>query len=210
MVKSGDRLEYLIRFQNTGTDTAFTVVIKDTLSTNLDLNSINMGASSHHYTWEVHENVLIINFNNIMLPDSNKSEQNSHGFIKFKINPKANITYKDLISNRAAIYFDYNEPVITNQVWLNKNIVSSSDEMAKNIDFQLFPNPVDDILNLVYQNEMDGNTSIVLLNMQGQVLLKKEIAQKQNSIDISSFPKGVYLVQLKYKNNINTKKFVKM
>ena len=42
-------IEYHIDFQNTGTDTAYTVVIRDTLSPQLDLLSLRPGASSHPY-----------------------------------------------------------------------------------------------------------------------------------------------------------------
>ena len=46
-------IEYLIRFQNTGTDTAFTVVVEDVLSPHLELTSIRLGASSHPYNLEI-------------------------------------------------------------------------------------------------------------------------------------------------------------
>ncbi|MBL0047644.1 MAG: DUF11 domain-containing protein [Bacteroidetes bacterium] len=40
-------LEYVIRFQNTGTDTAFSVLVTDTLSNDLDVASIQLVSSSH-------------------------------------------------------------------------------------------------------------------------------------------------------------------
>ena len=40
-------IDYTLPFQNTGTDTAFTVVITDTLEADLDMSSFEMGASSH-------------------------------------------------------------------------------------------------------------------------------------------------------------------
>jgi len=109
-------LEYHIRFQNTGTDTAFLVVIRDTLSPFLDLTSLQPGASSHPYTWELqNERALKFTFDNIMLPDSNINEVASHGFVKFRINQELDNIPGTLIQNQAGIYFDFNEPVITNQ-----------------------------------------------------------------------------------------------
>jgi uncharacterized repeat protein (TIGR01451 family) len=108
-------LEYVIRFQNTGTDTAFTVVIRDTLSTDLDIFSVQSGVSSHNYTFRMYgPRVLEWTFNNIMLPDSNVNEPNSNGFITFKVNQIANLPVGTLIENNAAIYFDFNAPIITN------------------------------------------------------------------------------------------------
>ena len=49
----GSRLQYLIRFQNTGNDTAFTVIIVDTLSSELDMSTFQVGNSSHPFIMKV-------------------------------------------------------------------------------------------------------------------------------------------------------------
>ena len=111
----GTEIEYMIRFQNTGTDTAFTVRIIDTLSAWLDPASIKFGASSHPYRYDLcGEGIVHLIFDNILLPDSNVNEAASHGFAKFKITPRADAMLESDIENSAAIYFDYNDPVITN------------------------------------------------------------------------------------------------
>jgi len=109
-------LEYHIRFQNTGTDTAFNIVIGDTLANEfLDLSSIRMGVSSHPYSWKINDtNILEITFENIMLPDSNTNEVASHGFVKFKLAQIDDNPLGIIIENTAGIYFDFNDPVITN------------------------------------------------------------------------------------------------
>lgn len=109
-------LEYHIRFQNTGTDIAFNVVIRDTISEYLDIETLRPGASSHPYQWQLmNDNMIKFSFDNIMLPDSNANEVASHGFVKFKIKQKDNNPLGTVIENKAAIYFDFNAPVITNQ-----------------------------------------------------------------------------------------------
>jgi uncharacterized repeat protein (TIGR01451 family) len=111
-------LDYTVRFQNTGTDTAFTVVVKDTLSSLLDIATMRAGASSHRYQLDILEGrVLKFTFNKINLPDSNRNVIKSQGFIKFLVRLKANIPYGSKIENKAAIYFDFNEPVITNNTF---------------------------------------------------------------------------------------------
>jgi len=108
-------LEYLIRFQNTGTDTAFTVIIRDTLSTDLDAFSVATEVASHNFTFKMYgPRVLEWTFHNIMLPDSNVNEIASHGFAKFKVNQNINLPLGTVIQNSASIYFDYNLPIITN------------------------------------------------------------------------------------------------
>ncbi len=110
-----DELEYVIRFQNTGTDTAFTVVIRDTISPFLDLATLVSGASSHSYTFTIYgQGIAEWTFSNILLPDSNINEPLSHGFVKYKIKQIPGNAQGTSITNSADIYFDFNEPVITN------------------------------------------------------------------------------------------------
>ncbi len=116
-------LEYLIRFQNTGTDTAFNIVIKDTLDPNLLLPMLIPNASSHPYKFEITgERELKWTFANIHLPDSNVNEPASHGFVSFRIRPKPTAVGK-VIENTASIYFDYNPPLQTNTV---KNLLTET------------------------------------------------------------------------------------
>lgn len=114
-IAEGEYLKYLIRFQNTGNDTAFTVYVRDTLSDKVDWNSLEMIAASHDYALQIREgNQLEWRFNKIMLVDSNTNEPASHGFIAYRIKPKNTLQTGDTVKNTASIYFDFNPPVITN------------------------------------------------------------------------------------------------
>lgn len=109
-----DKLEFTIRFQNTGNDTAFQVVILDTLPEYLDMTSVLPGPSSHEYSLRVlGNNQLMFAFADINLLDSINHEAESHGFVQFSVYPKATIANGTVISNRAAIYFDHNPPIFT-------------------------------------------------------------------------------------------------
>lgn len=108
-------IEYHIRFQNTGTDTAFTVVIEDPLSEHLDITTVRPGAGSHPYTYQItKERTLVFRFDNILLPDSTTNEPASHGFVKFRVKQKPNLPGGTIINNTAYIYFDFNEAIVTN------------------------------------------------------------------------------------------------
>ena len=116
-VDPGTPLTYLVRFQNTGTDTAFTVVIRDTLSTALDLSTLRVTAASHPYTIGlegVAQPVLVVRFADILLPDSGTNEQASHGFVQFTLAPLPGLPLGTVVHNTADIYFDFNSPIITN------------------------------------------------------------------------------------------------
>ncbi len=114
-IRPGTEMRYLIRFQNTGTDTAFNVVIRDTLADWFDPQTARPGTASHAYTFEIEPgNVLVFDFENILLPDSNVNLEASNGYVEYRIKPKADVPLETDLLNRAAIYFDFNDPVITN------------------------------------------------------------------------------------------------
>ena len=117
-VEPGIPLHYRVRFQNTGNDTAFNVVILDTLSIHLDWTTLYIEGSSHAYTWSLLPGgVLRMEFANIRLVDSMTNEPLSHGYFRYRIQPKVQLPLGTRIENQAAIYFDYNPPIFTNTTW---------------------------------------------------------------------------------------------
>ncbi len=171
-----NELDYLIRFQNTGTDTAFKVVVVDTLPTNLDVFTLKPIASSHPYTVSMNKNIVSFTFDNILLVDSFHNEKGSHGFIRFKISPKKGVVVGDKISNKAAIYFDFNKPIITN-VAVTEFILSPTSDIAADFGrLDLYPNPVKDYLSIRYELKQATWVSIDLYNPLGQ---KVKILQKK-------------------------------
>ncbi|MEO8067544.1 MAG: T9SS type A sorting domain-containing protein [Flavobacteriales bacterium] len=111
-------LTYTINFQNTGTDTAHTVVLEDQLSQYLQWNTLQFLGSTHNLS------ALSINtsgkatftFNNIMLPDSGADEPASHGSLSYRVSPQPGLVHGTWIENNAGIFFDLNTAVVTNTV----------------------------------------------------------------------------------------------
>jgi uncharacterized repeat protein (TIGR01451 family) len=127
-----NELDYLIRFQNTGTDTAFKVVVVDTLPSNVDVFTMKTVSSSHPYTVSLKKNIVTFTFDNILLVDSFKNEKLSHGFVRFKIAPKQGMKIGDSIYNKAAIYFDFNKPIITN--FAKTNLIKPVLTISRNVN----------------------------------------------------------------------------
>ncbi len=118
-VDPGTRMEYTIRFQNTGTFQAFNVRVEDTLSSSWDMTSFEMQSASHDYNLEFRPDgsgntIAIWSFPDINLPDSTSNEPESHGYIKFKISPLADLPIGTPVENFADIFFDFNDPIRTN------------------------------------------------------------------------------------------------
>lgn len=111
-------LDYTVRFQNTGNDTAFCVTVLDTLDMDLDPLTMEVVAASHALTQiQVDTNrVALFRFDRILLPDSGANQAASQGFVRFRIQPMAGSPHGTVITNGAGIVFDRNEAVITNTV----------------------------------------------------------------------------------------------
>ncbi len=108
-------LDYTVRFQNTGNDTANLVVIKDQLDSKLVKSTLSILGSSHNIETFVNQNGEIsFYFDSIMLPDSTTNEIESHGYLKYRIHLDQNLPLGTIIYNTAHIFFDYNPAIITN------------------------------------------------------------------------------------------------
>lgn len=202
-IRPGQELEYLIRFQNTGTDTAFTVMIRDTLSAFLDPTSVRPGASSHAYTWSLSgEGVITFTFNNIHLPDSNINEPASHGFVQFRIAQQTNLPLGSVIENDAAIYFDFNDPIITNTTWhtLYKSpLMLATYEAGHNRtqqSLEIWPNPVKDQTNVRLKDASAGSKRVNLYNSTGQILQSLHFTGQETKLKCSSLAQGQYWIQV--------------
>lgn len=110
----GNYLHYLIRFENTGTYPAENIVVKDVIdTTKFELASLQLVNSSHDpYVRIVKGNQVEFIFEHIQLPFE---DAHNDGYVAFKIKTKPNLVLGDQLLNKAAIYFDYNLPIITNE-----------------------------------------------------------------------------------------------
>ncbi len=114
-----DFIRYVINFQNTGSYTAFNVVLNDTLPAQIDASTLRFIKSSHTCDIARSGNVINFKFSSINLPDSASNEPSSKGYVVFMVKPATTALAGDSIVNRAAIYFDYNSPVITEKSVIN-------------------------------------------------------------------------------------------
>jgi Secretion system C-terminal sorting domain len=192
-------LEYIIRFQNTGNDTAFTVKILNPIDTfKLNISSIEFVNSSHpvNLNWINYQRNMEFKFDNILLPDSNTNETLSHGFVRYRIQPKTNLNAGDSITNFAAIYFDFNEPVITNTaktiIVLPTGSASSAPEKGK---LHVFPNPTENTLNISGIQLENGKAQLRLMDIYGKLILEKTIASTTTTLETNNLAEGIYVIQ---------------
>lgn len=206
---SDEVLTYKIRFQNTGTDTAFNIFILDTLSSHLDPSTFEFVSASHYCIPSYADNnVLKFSFPNIMLPDSNINEPLSHGFVNFRIRQNTNNQVGNVIENTAGIYFDFNAPVITNTTESPIVEPSATIEEQKITAFSVYPNPSKNIFNIQFEEKNSG--IIRVFDLQGRVLSEQQLSgQNRIQLDASNWTNGLYIIQWIDNNQQVSKRIVK-
>ena len=82
------------------------------------------------------------------------------------------------------------------------------DERVVVKEVEIYPNPTSGIFNVELEKIVE-TSSIIVYDMLGELVVKKEKIKKNNLIDLTNHPKGVYLVQIKNGTNNSILKIVK-
>jgi uncharacterized repeat protein (TIGR01451 family) len=218
-LSSGVTLDYLIRFQNTGNDTAFHVRVLNTIPPELQPVSFKLIASSHPVTLDYHSKIseMVFDFPNILLPDSSTNESASHGYIWYQISPVSSLTSGDSILNSAHIYFDYNAPVTTNtaitQIVLPTGI-SELPALAADEDLKIFPNPASDHVTMVLNGMEHEAVHVEIYDMLGKqvlTLFDGTVPDDHFTLtgDLTRVTAGMYLLHLRSANQSVQRRLVK-
>jgi hypothetical protein len=194
-------LEYTIRFQNTGNFPATFVRVTNPVSNLLDMSTFEILATSHvaSTNFLAHSRNMEFFFDNINLSDSTTNEQASHGFIRYRIKPIANLSPGDSIRNLAYIYFDYNYPVATNTalttIYYPVGIAENNE--SKN-QLLIYPNPFENTITVNVQKQNVQHASFTVSNCLGQTLLSETQSNSDRSftktIDVGFLPEGMYFL----------------
>ena len=201
-IEPGTPLEYLIRFQNTGTDTAFNVYIEDVLDPNLDLTTLRPLISSHDYHVDfIGGDTVHFVFDDILLVDSFTNEAGSHGFIRYAIDMKEDLPLGTVLKAKAGIYFDFNEPVVTNEVFntLGEDfleITSTQEVFMEGLEARSFPNPTTGIWHLELDGRVPKQIRFELRDVSGRLLRQLSLQEGGLRTDLSNLTGGVYFYRV--------------
>lgn len=187
-------IDYTIRFQNTGTDTAFTVVVTDTLADDLDMGSFQQGLASHPFGVTFRPGrVVQWTFANILLPDSGTNEAASHGLVTFRIEPMEPLLPGTEITNAADIFFDFNPPVRTLAPVLTATTSTGLRAHTARNGVRVFPVPAHDRV----QVRIDGTASSApyrIHTTDGRLLRTGRLSP--DGVDVSALPPGSYVLEV--------------
>lgn len=196
LVRPGTPIDYTIRFQNTGNDTAFLVILRDTLDSKFDFGQIEVLGGSHPYSFsQINDSILHLRFDNISLPDSAANPEGSQGYLSFRIYPRAGLPLETVVSNRAAIYFDHNPPIITNTVSRKYGeyfVVKTDDPGDKSLKITCLPNPFTaETRFFLPEDASEGDYQLTLYDASGRLLQRLHFNGNQCLVQRGTLPSGV-------------------
>ncbi|MCC6936703.1 MAG: SprB repeat-containing protein [Flavobacteriales bacterium] len=195
LIDEDEWMEYTIRFQNTGSDTAFTVVVRDVLPLTLDMGTFEQGIASHPFDVSFKPGrVVEWRFANILLPDSNVNEGDSHGQVSFRIRPHLPLLPGTVIENTANIYFDYNPPVITEPSVLTAEF-STSVDMANGPTDHLVtiqPVPAKEATDIISNGP--AISTVRMLAMDGRTMMMRSGRTGSVHLLLDGMADGMYVV----------------
>jgi PKD repeat protein len=93
------------------------------------------------------------------------------------------------------------DTIVNSIVVTNTSSINENDLLSK---LNVFPNPSNGLFNVQF-NSTDASTKLTVLNLLGEVILKKELVQTANGnydtqIDLSNYPNGIYLINISTEN----------
>jgi hypothetical protein len=76
------------------------------------------------------------------------------------------------------------------------------------IDFSLYPNPATNFINIELDQSAYRNNSMKIYNLLGELITEKRVSTSRISLDVSNYPKGVYLININSEQGNKTKRFI--
>lgn len=210
--KAGTKtVDYLIHFQNTGNGPAANVKISDTLPPQLDVSSLRNIFSDHKVSYDIlntsEGQILEFYFENINLPYQSQSDSASQGFVSFTIDLKDSLSAGTVIPDAAAIFFDYNAAVLTNQALVELSATEPTEQYEKQTltvvtpqtstrTIALFPNPVDQNQAIRFTGTA-SNCTVIISDLTGKEIRRVQFESLQSDILKADLETGMYFYQVR-------------
>ncbi len=189
----GGFVRYMIRFENTGTANAINIVVRDSIDPAVfDISTLVPIDASHDLRTQINEDIVEFIFADINLPFD---DENNDGYVVFKVKTRPSLVLGDVLENTAAIYFDYNFPIITNTASTTVAIPDAVEDILEEGIVDIYPNPSKGILDITSEHKIN---SIKILNLQGKLIYNAAqiTPSYQMHITLPKMATGMYLVQI--------------
>jgi len=198
----GEYVYYMNSLPNKGTSKWQNKIVKNNINfSKIDLSTlVPINGSHSFYTRITNTNQVEFIFENINLPYNSGS---NNGYISFKIKTKPGLVAGDSFGNQVSIYFDYNNPVVTND-YVTTILTSITNYESKEAVSAIFPNPVRDILQF---KTIEKVLKVEVFDMTGRILRSGSITE--NKVNLSELKTGSYILKVYTEKGIMNTKIIK-
>ena len=139
-----------------------------------------------------------------MLPDSNVNELASNGFVKYSIALRPDAPIGSTVYNAADIYFDFNDPIYTNQTFHLIDIpwvlVETEETFIPEVEVNVFPNPFTEQATFDLKNAPFGEKQFRLFSLSGNEIHTQTFDSQQFVFQRNHLPKGIYFYTISKKD----------
>ena len=195
-------------------DSSHRVVIRDTISSNLDITSIRPGASSHPYTFEAYGDGFVkFTFSDLGQVNSTNNEMLSHGFVKYRISQKPNNPVGTIIENSAIVFQDYDVPTDTefsrHQVggekltdFLCLLMTSTENPDFPHVNLDVYPNPFTDFAKVEVTGEQFKDMEFHVFDASGKKVRVENFENNELEFYRNQLPQGLYIFTIIVKGQV--------
>ncbi|MCO6161261.1 LamG-like jellyroll fold domain-containing protein [Flavobacterium sp. NRK F7] len=165
--------------------------------------SANTTGVWYHFTYTYDGNEAKIYKNGVVLNafNLNLNTLNNNDIFKLGVGVGGELNFNGAIDDLKIYNYVLSDTQITN-LYTN-NTLSANDFNHDEVAIKMYPNPVQDILNVDLQTNLK---SVEVYTIQGQKILESD----QNQINVSSLVSAIYMVRIQDENNaVITKKIIK-
>jgi hypothetical protein len=201
---------YTIRFQNTGNYYAANVILIDTIDEKFDMKTfqtLNICKGLNFYTnsanlienrnTEINGNVVKYVLQGINLPPQSENELESQGYVQYSVKLKEGIQPGEIIKNKADIYFDFNNPITTNETINELAIISKVTQQGlPKISSKIYPNPTKNMALLEWDKTISEEMVLSMYDINGKLIISKNVNGGFASINVQNWTNGVYIYVL--------------
>lgn len=108
-----------------------------------------------------------------------------------------------------AIVIDNSTGEIVNAVEVVPSGITSNEEAEANFQFNVFPNPTTDVLNVSF--DLNDATVLNVMDINGRIVMSKNINGVENMVNVpvSNLASGTYFISISNKDVTHTKTFIK-
>lgn len=190
-VAAGAEVVFLVRFENTGTDTVQNLVIRDTLDPRFDASTIRIIDASHGYQFLRDQGFVRWYFDGIRLPSADPDlSENATGYILYAVKLHDFLYSSQVIQNRVCMSFD-ETTVCTNvaTIWIegSSSFTFTPDHTAPSLS----PNPNNGNFRIT---PIAGAATWWITDTNGALVQQATVSDTQHDVRMETAQPGMYLL----------------